>query len=92
MGQPPKPGLVSCAGKIEGRYGASSGFSNFTIVFHAGKATIKTPFLGADETECWMSGKKIFLHKPGDPNDMPIDINDDGTLDTPFGEVRKKGN
>jgi len=37
------------------------------------------------------SGSKIILHKPGAPNeDMPIEINDDGTLDTPMGEVRKK--
>ena len=41
-----------------------------------------------------MPGDKIILHKPGDsPNqDMPIDINSDGTLQTPLGEIKKKGN
>jgi len=51
--------------------------------------------LGDDETfECWMGGGKIVLHTPGgDPKtDMPLDINDDGTLQTPFGEIKRKGN
>ena len=41
-----------------------------------------------------MSGEKIYLHKPGESTDtdMPIDINNEGTLDTPFGEIKKKGN
>jgi len=94
-GTPPKAGMVSCAGKIEGRYGSSAGgFGNFTIVFRAGKATV--PNLigeGGEEFECWMSGDKIILRKPGAPNeDMPLDINNDGTIDTPLGEIKKKGN
>ena len=49
---------------------------------------------GTEEFECWMEREKIYLHKPGEPpeNDMPIDINNDGTLETPFGEIKKKGN
>ena len=93
-GVPPRPGLTSCAGKIEGRYSSTGGFGNFTVVFQSGKATVKAA-LGDDEVlECWMSGDKIYLHKPGDsPNqDMPIDINNDGTLQTPIGEIKKKGN
>lgn len=93
-GTPPKAGMAPCGGKIEGRYGTSGGFGNFTIVFRSGKATV--PNLigdGGEEFECWMSGDKIILRKPGAPNeDMPIDINNDGTLDTPLGEIRKKGN
>ena len=88
--KPPKPGLTSCAGKFEGRYAASSGLGNFTIVFRAGKATLKGPLVDDEETECWMGGGKIYLHKPGESEDLPIDINDDGTLDTPFGELKKK--
>ena len=89
-GKPPQPGMVSCAGKIEGRY-SSSQVGAFTIVFRQGKAQLKM-YGDADEVvECWTSGSKIILHKPGAPNeDMPIEINDDGTLDTPMGEVRKK--
>jgi hypothetical protein len=43
--------------------------------------------------ECWTAGEKIYLHNPGEPGsqDMPIDINDDGTLQTPMGELKKKG-
>jgi len=92
-GTPPKPGLVSCAGKFEGRY-ANSGLGNMTIIFRAGKATLADPTGGGEEVECWTGGGKIYLHKPGDlaSQDMPLDINNDGTLDTPFGEIKKKGN
>ena len=92
-GVPPKPGYVSCAGKIEGRYATTGGFGSLQITFRAGKANVGGG-LGDDEfLECWMSGDKIILHKPSDPNvDMPIDINTDGTLQTPLGEIRKKGN
>jgi hypothetical protein len=40
-----------------------------------------------------MEREKIYLHKPGESaeNDVPIDINNDGTLETPFGEIKKKG-
>lgn len=91
-GQPPKPGLTSCAGRIEGRY-SSPQVGAFTIVFYkTGKARLKM-YNVDDETEleCWISGRTITLHKPGTNEDMPIEINDDGTLDTPMGEVKKKG-
>jgi hypothetical protein len=89
--KPPKPGFTNCAGKIEGRYASSGGFGNFTIVFRSGKATVKASYSPDEEVECWISGKQIILHNPRDTNDLPIDINDDGTLDTPFGEIKKKG-
>src|SRR5581483_42374 len=90
-GQPPKPGMTSCAGKIEGRY-SSPQVGNFTVVFIGGKAKLR--MYGAtddEELECWVSGSKIVLHKPGTNEDMPIEINDDGTLDSPMGELKKKG-
>jgi hypothetical protein len=94
-GAPPKPGLTSCAGKIEGRYATTGGFGTLTIVFRAGKAIMRDGS-GADdpELECWMGGGRVFLHKPGEPpsQDMPLDINDDGTLQSPFGELKRKGN
>jgi hypothetical protein len=93
-GTPPKPGLKSCAGKFEGRYASTAGGpSSFQITFHSGKATLRA--LGdAEEFECWMDREKIYLHKAGESTDtdMPIDINNDGTLETPFGEIKKKGN
>jgi hypothetical protein len=92
-GVPPKPGMTSCAGKIEGRYSNSGGLGSVTIVFRLGKATLADPSGQGEVLECWMSGDKIILHKPGQSNlDMPISINNDGTLDTPLGEIRKKGN
>jgi hypothetical protein len=92
-GGPPRPGMTSCAGKIEGRY-ATTGLGSATIAFRSGKAIMGNGF-GADETlDCWTSGDKIILREPGHPeNDMPIDINNDGTLEVPvFGEFKKKGN
>ena len=91
-GVPPKPGLTSCAGKVEGRYASSGGLSLFTLTFRSGKATM-TDMGGNDEVfECWTGGVRIYLHKPDAPNlDMAIDVNDDGTLQTPLGEIRKKG-
>jgi hypothetical protein len=91
-GQPPKPGLVSCAGKIEGRYGPSNGNAGLTIVFRSGKATLTAPFAEPDEAECWTGGGKLYLHKPGESGDMVFDLNDDGTIDSPLGELKKKGN
>jgi hypothetical protein len=90
-GKPPKPGFTSCAGKVEGRYGSSGGIP-ISIVFRSGKATLKDPGGGGEEMECWISGKSLLLHdsRSGIP-DMPIDINDDGTLETPMGEIKKKG-
>ena len=88
-GQPPQPGLTSCTGRIEGRY-ASSEIGNFTIVFRSGKAKVRMYGADDEELECWMSGKRIILHKPGTNEDIPIELNDDGTLDTPMGEIRKK--
>jgi len=63
-----------------------------TIVFRSGKAVMRAPFGEDDELECWMGGGRIYLHKPGESQDMPLDINDDGTLQSPFGELKKKGN
>lgn len=87
-GQPPKPGLQSCAGKIEGKYASASGFPN--IVFHSGKASIE----GGEEVECWIGSGKLYLHMPGAraEQDFVMDLLKDGALDTPLGEIRKKGN
>jgi len=92
-GAPPKPGLVSCAGKFEGRYATTgSAMGSFTIVFRSGKATMIDSGSNEEHFDCWTGGGKILLHQPGRDNmDMPIDVNDDGSLQTPIGEIRKKG-
>jgi hypothetical protein len=103
-GQPPKPGLASCAGKFEGRYGPAEGGPGPTIVFHSGKALLREPdmvmtdgkmsgMMSEKEAECWTGGGKIYLRwVDGSQYDFPIDINDDGTIDTPEGSLKKKGN
>ena len=91
-GVAPRPGMSSCAGKIEGRYATSGSFGSFQIVFRSGKATMIDTGSNEEVFECWTGGGKIILHQPGHDNlDMPIDINDDGTLQTPLGEIKKKG-
>ena len=92
-GVPPRPGLTSCAGKIEGRYATTGAFGSMTITFRSGKA-IMAALIGDDEQlECWMGGGRVYLHKPGESasQDVPLDINDDGTLQSPFGELKRKG-
>ena len=92
-GVPPRPGMTSCAGKIEGRYSNSGGLGSVTIVFRSGKATLADPSGEGEVLECWMRGDKIILHKPGQSNlDMPISINRVVTVDNPLGERRKMGN
>ena len=89
----PPRGMTSCAGKIEGRY-VTTGMGSATIIFRSGKATMGNGFGGTDTLECWPAGDKIILREPGHPEtDMPVDINNDGTLQVPiYGEFRKKGN
>jgi hypothetical protein len=87
-GQPPKPGLKSCTGKIEGRYAATDG-QPFSMTFRSGKVTMT--MMGSTESgECWIGDGKLFVTMPGEENAMEIEINDDGTLLTPLGELTKK--
>jgi hypothetical protein len=85
--------MASCAGKIEGRY-ATTGLGSATIVFRSGKATVSSGFGDGEVLECWTAGDKIVLRQPGHPElDMPVDINNDGTIQVPiWGELKKKGN
>jgi hypothetical protein len=103
-GGPPKPGLASCAGKFEGRWASQAGSAGLiTITFRSGKATVRQPdavmkdgklaaLYSEREAECWYGGGKIYLRwLNGDTDDFPVDVNDDGTLDTTYGELKKKG-
>jgi hypothetical protein len=88
-GKPPRPGLVSCAGRIEGRYAASTGMP-IQLTFRSGKVTLSA--MGESQTgECWTGDGKLFVVMPGEEGVMEIDINDDGSLQTPLGELTKKG-
>jgi hypothetical protein len=101
---PPKPGLASCAGRFEGRYASQAGSAGLiTITFRSGKATVREPdavmkdgklaaLYSERDAECWYGGGKIYLRwLNGDTDEFPIDVNDDGTLDTTYGELKKKG-
>src|SRR5580704_2217316 len=93
-GQPPKPGLASCAGKYEGRWEHVSGMGGMKVVFRSGKATI-TEGLGGDMLfDCFTGDGKVVFYKAGSfqPFSYDFDINNDGTLQTPLGAIKKMGN
>lgn len=88
-GKPPRPGLVSCAGKIEGRY-AADGPTPVQMTFRSGKVTLS--MMGDNQTgDCWTGDGKVVITLPGEEGAMELDINDDGSLQSPFGELKKKG-
>lgn len=88
-GQPPKPGLVSCAGKVEGRY-AADGPMLMQMTFRSGKVTIAV--MGDTQAgDCWFGGGKLYITIPGEEGVMELDLNDDGSLQSTFGELKKKG-
>jgi len=89
-GTPPKPGLTTCAGKFDGRYSTGT-VANMTVTFRGAKATISM-YGESEDMECWMGGGQIHLHKTGEPTGLVLDINKDGSLDSPMGELKKKSN
>jgi hypothetical protein len=93
-GQPPKPGLTSCAGKYEGRWEHVSGMGGMTVVFRSGKVTVTEGLGGPMEFECWIGGGQIVMYKAGSstPFSYGFDVNNDGTLQTPLGAIKKMGN
>jgi hypothetical protein len=93
-GQAPKPGLVSCAGKYEGRWEHVSGMGGMKVVFRSGKATITEGLGGEMPFDCFMGDGKVVFYKAGSftPFSYDFDINLDGTLQTPLGAIKKMGN
>jgi hypothetical protein len=93
-GQAPKAGLTSCAGKYEGRWEHVSGMGGMKAVFRSGKVTVTEGLGGPMEFECWMGGEQILLYKAGSytPFSYGFDVNNDGTLQTPLGAIKKMGN
>jgi hypothetical protein len=87
-GQPPRPGLVSCPAKVEGRYAAEAGMA-MQLTIRAGKATIS--MMGDKKVgDCWFGDGKVYLTMPGEDGTMELEVNDDGSLQAPFGELKKK--
>jgi hypothetical protein len=93
-GQAPKPGLVSCAGKYEGRWEHVSGMAGMKVVFRSGKATITEGLGGEMPFDCFTGDGKVVFYKAGSftPFSYDFDINLDGTLQTPLGAIKKMGN
>jgi hypothetical protein len=93
-GQPPKPGLTSCAGKYEGRWEHVSGMAGMKVVFRSGKATITEGLGGETPFDCFTGDGKVVFYKGGSftPFSYDFDINNDGTLQTPLGAIKKMGN
>ncbi len=92
-GQAPKPGLTSCGSKYEGRWEHVSGMAGMTAVFRSGKVTVTEGLGGPMEFECWTDGGKIVMYKAGSstPFSYGFDVNNDGTLQTPLGAIKKMG-
>ena len=92
-GQAPKPGLVSCAGKYEGRWEHVSGMGGMKVVFRSGKATITEGASGEMPFDCFTGDGKVVFYQAGSftPFSYDFDINDDGTLQTPLGAIKKMG-
>lgn len=93
-GQAPKQGLVSCAGKYEGRWEHVSGMGGMKVVFRSGKATITEGLGGEMPFDCFTGDGKVVFYKAGSftPFSYDFDINLDGTLQTPLGAIKKMGN
>ena len=93
-GQAPKPGLASCGGKYEGRWEHVSGLGGMTVIFRSGHVTISGGLGGDDHFDCFLGDGKLILYKPGSftPESFGFEINNDGTLQTPLGAIKKMGN
>jgi hypothetical protein len=93
-GQPPKPGYVSCAGKYEGRWESTSGGAGNQVIFRSGKVTVTEGFQKFSDLDCFIGEGKLFLYKAGSftPFNEPMEINNDGTLQTELGAIKKMGN
>ncbi len=92
-GQAPKPGLTSCAGKYEGRWEMAQG--GMRIVFRGGTAAISDPLSQPEVFDCFMGGGQILFFKPGDfkaTEYMTLLQNNDGTLQSELGALKKMGN
>ena len=93
-GQPPKPGYVSCAGKYEGRWESTTGMAGNQVIFRSGKVTVTEAFQKFSDLDCFIGEGKVFLYKAGSFTTFnePMEINNDGTLQTELGAIKKLGN
>ena len=92
-GQSPKAGLVSCGSKYDGRWESTSGFGGLRFVFRSGKVTMTEGVGEGMVLDCFMGGGQVFLYEPGSFTEgTTLEVNNDGTLQTPLGTIKKMGN
>ena len=92
-GQVPKAGLASCGNKYDGRWEQIPG--GMRIVFRGGKATMSDPLRASEQFDCFMGDGEILFFKAGEFK--PVDYlkllpNNDGTLQSDLGPLKKMGN
>lgn len=76
------------SGKLDGVYANSNGQS--TVEFRDGKAFVTIVGGGSDATPYDVKGNTITIHVGGVAGDLVLTRNSDGTLQGPFGVMRKK--
>jgi hypothetical protein len=83
--------LVSACGgstKLDGLYANSNGQN--TVEFRDGKAFVTMVGMASDAIPYEVKGDTITIHAGGIAGDLVLTRNSDGTLQGPFGIMRKK--
>jgi len=83
--------VTACAGgssKLDGLYVNSNGQS--TVEFRDGKAFVTMVGMATDGIPYEVKGSTITVHAGGVAGDLVLTRNSDGTLEGPFGIMRKK--
>jgi hypothetical protein len=75
-------------GKLDGLYANSNGQN--TVEFRDGKAFITMVGMASDAIPYEVKGNTITVHAGGMAGDLVLTRNSDGTLQGPFGIMRKK--
>jgi hypothetical protein len=93
-GQVPKPGLASCGNKYDGRWEQVPA-PLMRVVFRGGKATISEPGGFSKQYDCFIADGKLQFFEDGEFK--PVEYytllpNNDGTLQSELGPLKKMGN
>jgi hypothetical protein len=81
--------LSACgAGKLDGVYANSNGQN--TVEFRDGKAFVTMVGMASDGIPYDVKGNTVTVHAGGMAGDLVLTRNSDGTLQGPFGVMRKK--
>jgi hypothetical protein len=78
----------AASGKLDGLYANSNGQS--TVEFRDGKAFVTMVGMATDGIPYEIKGDTITIHAGGMAGDLVLTRNNDGTLQGPFGIMRKK--